>query len=143
MENCIDSEKQYSNENQLPVAEKSLGSCELCPTFLCSSKTEETRYESMFYCRSSTKIQELSFHCKYQGCEKSFSSQPSLSQHQINSKHRKRVLKKKKCSILNVSCTVFSDSSSEDGSSSDNEDNECDASRYLSTQSAARSKKRK
>lgn len=45
--------------------------------------------------------------------------------------------------MFNVSCTVFSDSSPEDGSSSDNEDNECDDSRYLSTQSAARSKKRK
>lgn len=90
MENWIDSEKQYSGENQPTVAEKSLGSCEVCATYSFNSKTEKTHHKSIFHRRSTTKIKELNFKCKHQGCEKSFSSQPSLSRHQISSKHQKR-----------------------------------------------------
>ena len=74
LENYIDGEKQYSNENQPTIAEKSLGSCEVCPTYSFNSKKEKALHKSMLHCRSTTKIKELNFKCKYQGCERSFIS---------------------------------------------------------------------
>ena len=156
LENYIDSKKHYSDDNQPTVAEKSLGSCEVCPMFSFSSKTEKVRHKSMFHRRSTTKLKELKFKCKYPGCEKSFGSQPSLSRHQISSKHRKRdqthdiskkksLTKKRNRSILNVTRKYFSDSSSEDEStvsSSDNDDRKCNASRCLFKQGATSNKRK-
>ena len=80
--------KRFGDQGQ-PSAENDLGQCAHCPAFSFKSKTEKNRHTGMFHRRQSlnARTREKTFKCSYEGCGKSFGSQPSLSRHQTSSKH--------------------------------------------------------
>ena len=75
-----------------PTAErKQLGQCDICPAFSFKSTTEKQRHMSMFHrYKPNLPVKEKIHICKFEGCNKSFASQPSLSRHQKENFHRAR-----------------------------------------------------
>lgn len=87
----LNPEKRFGDKGQ-PSAENELGQCAYCPAFSFKSKTEKDRHLGMFHRRQrlDARASEKAFKCNYDGCGRTFGSQPSLSRHQTSSKHRKR-----------------------------------------------------
>ncbi|CAB4044267.1 PREDICTED: uncharacterized protein LOC105443326 [Paramuricea clavata] len=88
----INPEKRFGDEGQHTADNADLGKCAYCPAFSFKSKTEKDRHLGMFHRRQRLNVQTTgkAFKCNYEGCGKTFESQPSLSRHQTSSKHRKR-----------------------------------------------------
>ena len=82
-----------SDVGQPSAAKNDLGVCDKCPSYRFTSKTEKKRHDGLFHRRQKTtpmSATEKHFECKFSNCGELFGSQPSLSRHQLLSKHRKR-----------------------------------------------------
>lgn len=88
----LNPQKRFGDKGQPSADENDLGQCEYCPSFSFKSKTEKNRHMGMFHRRQSlnTRATGKAFKCNYEGCGRTFGSQPSLSRHQKSSDHRKR-----------------------------------------------------
>ena len=83
----------FNDIGQPSAAKNDLRVCDKCPSYRFTSKTEKKRHDGLFHRRQKTtpmSATEKHFECKFSNCGELFGSQPSLSRHQLLSKHRKR-----------------------------------------------------
>lgn len=91
LQETMNTSKRFGDTGQPNAEKKALGSCPICPSFSFKSKTEKDRHHSMFHRRQKLRSKEVQrIYCSFEGCGKSFGSQPSLSRHQTKVNHRAR-----------------------------------------------------
>ena len=95
LQEILNKKKRYGDSGQPNAEDADLGMCSFCPSFAFKSKTEKERHTSMFHRRQKAPSKPSSkvFKCVFEGCGKTFNSQPSMSRHQTTLKHRKRDMK--------------------------------------------------
>ena len=91
LQETINENKIFGDKGQPTAEENKLGSCEICPNYAFKSKTEKDRHKSLFHRREKKSTENpKKVICEFEGCDKEFTSQSSLSRHQPSNKHRAR-----------------------------------------------------
>ena len=96
LQETINGNKIFGDKGQPAAEENKLGTCEICPNYAFKSKTETDRHKSLFHRREKKSTENTrKIICEFEGCDKEFTSQSSLSRHQSSNKHQARDQKDK------------------------------------------------